>query len=333
MLTATTVYGAPDGYDALLLIRRAREHTGTILHIARNEQRMVRLSELLAFFAPDIEVLRFPAWDCLPYDRVSPNPAVVSERIATLSRLLDPPSSKDGLRILLTTVNAAVQRVPPRLVFLGESFDVRAGATLRPEKLVAYLESHGYGRADTVMEPGEYAVRGGIIDVFPSGEGDPVRLDFFGDTVESVRRFDPSTQRSTEKAEKFLLRPVSEVTLDAESVARFRTAWRELFSPAAATDPIYQAISDGRRYPGMEHWVPLFTTAWKRCWTTSIRRQSASTTSSKRRWRHGSKWWPIISKRVARRRAMGRSAIVRCRRIGCIWIAQDGTPCLPKYRR
>jgi len=258
VLTATTVYGAPDGYDALLLIRRAREHTGTILHIARNEQRMVRLSELLAFFAPDIEVLRFPAWDCLPYDRVSPNPAVVSERIATLSRLLDPPSSKDGLRILLTTVNAAVQRVPPRLVFLGESFDVRAGATLRPEKLVAYLESHGYGRADTVMEPGEYAVRGGIIDVFPSGEGDPVRLDFFGDTVESVRRFDPSTQRSTEKAEKFLLRPVSEVTLDAESVARFRTAWRELFSPAAATDPIYQAISDGRRYPGMEHWVPLF---------------------------------------------------------------------------
>ncbi len=216
---------------------------------------MVRLAEFLAFFTPEIEVLRFPAWDCLPYDRVSPNPAVVAERIATLSRLLDPPV---GLRIVLTTVNAAVQRVPPRLVFLGESFDVRAGDTLPPEKLVAYLESHGYARADTVMEPGEYAVRGGILDVYPSGEGDPVRLDFFGDTVETIRRFDPATQRSTEASAKFSLRPTSEVTLDHASVARFRTAWRELFSQAAATDPIYQAISDGRRYPGMEHWVPLF---------------------------------------------------------------------------
>ena len=108
------------------------------------------------------------------------------------------------------------------------------------------------------MEPGEYAVRGGILDVYPSGEWDPVRLDFFGDTLETIRRFDPATQRSTEPAERFSLRPTSEVTLDAASVARFRTAWRELFSQAAATDPIYQAISDGRRYPGMEHWVPLF---------------------------------------------------------------------------
>ena len=250
-----TIYGAPEGFDALLLARRAREHQGTLLHVARHEARMVRLGELLAFFAPEIEVLRFPAWDCLPYDRVSPNPAIVSERIATLSRLLDPPA---GLRIVLTTVNAALQRVPPQLVFLGESFDVSAGGTLKPERLIAYLESHGYGRADTVMEPGEYAVRGGILDVFPSGEGDPVRLDFFGDTVESVRRFDPATQRSTEKIECFSLRPVSEVTLDAPSVARFRTGWRDLFSQAAATDPIYQAISEGRRYPGMEHWVPLF---------------------------------------------------------------------------
>ena len=250
-----TIYGAPEGFDSLLLIRRAQEHQGTLLHIARDEARMTRLADLLAFFAPQIEVLRFPAWDCLPYDRVSPNPAIVSERIATLSRLLDPPA---GQRIVLTTVNAALQRVPPQLVFLGESFDVRTGGTLAPEGLTAYLESHGYGRADTVMEPGEYAVRGGILDVFPSGEGDPVRLDFFGDSVESIRRFDPATQRSTETIDGFSLRPVSEVTLDPASVARFRTAWRDLFSQAAATDPIYQAISEGRRYPGMEHWVPLF---------------------------------------------------------------------------
>ncbi len=254
-MTVATIYGAPEGFDALLLIRRAQEHQGTLLHIARDEARMTRLADLLAFFASQIEVLRFPAWDCLPYDRVSPNPAVVSERIATLSRLLEPPS---GQRIVLTTVNAAVQRVPPQLVFLGESLDIRAGQTLAPERLTAYLESHGYGRADTVMEPGEYAVRGGILDVFPSGEGDPVRLDFFGDSVESIRRFDPATQRSTEKADRFSLHPVSEVSLDPASVARFRTGWRDLFSQAAAADPIYQAISEGRRYPGMEHWVALF---------------------------------------------------------------------------
>ncbi len=254
-MSVASIYGAPEGFDALLLIRRAREHKGTLLHVARHDARMVRLAELLGFFAPDIEVLSFPAWDCLPYDRVSPNPAVISERINTLSRLLDPAR---GSRIVLTTVNAAVQRVPPQLVFFGESLDVKSGGTIKPEKLIAYLESHGYGRSDTVMEPGEYAVRGGIIDIFPSGEGDPVRLDFFGDTVESVRRFDPATQRSTEKTAAFALRPVSEVTLDAASVARFRTEWRELFSQAASSDPIYQAISEGRRYPGMEHWVPLF---------------------------------------------------------------------------
>ncbi len=254
-MTIAQIHGAPEGFDALLLIRRAAEHAGPLLHIARNEARMVRLAELLAFFAPQIEVLRFPAWDCLPYDRVSPNPAVVAERILTLTRLLEP---AQGPRIVLTTVNAAVQKVPPQIVFFGESLEGRTGATLRPEKLVAYLEQHGYGRADTVMEPGEYAMRGGIIDIFPSGESDPVRLDFFGDTVESIRRFDPSTQRSTEKAESFSLQPVSEVTLDPASIARFRTEWRELFGQAASADPIYEAISAGRRYPGMEHWVPLF---------------------------------------------------------------------------
>jgi transcription-repair coupling factor (superfamily II helicase) len=254
-VTIATIHGAPEGFDALLLIRRAEEHQGTLLHVARNEARMMRLSDLLAFFAPHIEVLRFPAWDCLPYDRVSPNPAVTSERIATLTRLLETNADR---RIVLTTVNAAVQKVPPQLVFFGETLEVRSGGTIRPEALIAYLDAHGYGRADTVMEPGEYAVRGGIIDVYPSGEGDPVRLDFFGDTVESVRRFDPSTQRSTESAPGLSLRPMSEVTLDPKSVARFRTGWRDLFGQAAAADPIYQAVSDGRRYPGMEHWVPLF---------------------------------------------------------------------------
>jgi transcription-repair coupling factor (superfamily II helicase) len=254
-MTPATIYGAPEGFDALLLTRRAAEHQGTLLHVARDDTRLSRLADLLAYFAPDLETLRFPAWDCLPYDRVSPNPAVVSERIATLSRLLEPAPAR---RIVLTTVNALVQRVPPCTMFAGASLTVAVNGVVPPEDLVSFLEAHGYGRADTVMEPGEYAVRGGIIDIFPSGAADPVRLDLFGDTVESIRRFDAASQRSTEKLEGFSLRPVSELSLDKESVARFRTAWRDLFGQAAARDPIYEAISEGRRAPGMEHWMPLF---------------------------------------------------------------------------
>jgi transcription-repair coupling factor (superfamily II helicase) len=254
-MPTATIYGAPEGYDALLLIRRAEEHKGALLHVARDDGRMARLADMLAFFMPGLEVLRFPAWDCLPYDRVSPNATTVSERIATLARLLEPASRP---RLVLTTVNALVQRVPPRVVFAGKTLAVKAGGTIKPEALSAFLQANGYNRTDTVMEPGEYAIRGGIFDVFPSGETDPLRLDFFGDAVESIRRFNATTQRSTEDASGFLLRPVSEVPLDAASVGRFRTGWREAFGQGAANDEIYKAISEGRRFPGMEHWTPLF---------------------------------------------------------------------------
>ncbi len=249
------VWGAPEGWDAFLLSRRRREHTGSIVHVCRDDTRMARLSEALTFAMPELEILRFPAWDCLPYDRVSPNPALVSERIATLAKLLEPPN---GPRIVLTTVNALVQRVPPRAVFAGASMTLTVNGAVQPEKLAAFLESNGYGRAGTVMEPGEYAMRGGIIDIYPAGEADPVRLDLFGDTIESIRSFDTTTQRSGRKRQEVSLRPVSEVPLDKDSIARFRTGWRDLFGPDAAKDPIYLSISDGRRHPGMEHWVPLF---------------------------------------------------------------------------
>lgn len=250
-----TVYGAPEGWDAVLLSRRLREHQGVLLHAARDDSRMAALAEHLAFFAPEVEILRFPAWDCLPYDRASPNAALVSERIATLAALLEPAS---GPRIVLTTVNALVQKVPPRHLFHGASLKLTTGGTVKSDQLARFLEGRGYGRANTVMEPGEFAIRGGIIDIFPAGHAEPVRIDTFGDTIESLRSFDPTSQRSGAPLASFSLRPVSEVFLDKESVARFRTAWRELFGPGAAEDPLYLSISDGRRHPGMEHWVRLF---------------------------------------------------------------------------
>jgi transcription-repair coupling factor (superfamily II helicase) len=251
---AVPVYGAPEGWDAFLLARRRAEAAGPVVHVTRDDARMARLAEALAFVQPEAEILRFPAWDCLPYDRVSPNPVLVAERVASLTRLLEKPARP---RIVLTTVNALVQRVPPCATFAGASLKLAINATVEPEKLAAFLEAHGYGRAGTVMEPGEYAMRGGIIDLFAAGEADPVRLDLFGDTIESIRVFDPATQRSGAKRGALTLRPVSEVPLDRDSIARFRSAWRELFEHGA-DDPLYQSISAGRRHPGMEHWVALF---------------------------------------------------------------------------
>ena len=258
-VSGTPVWGVPDGYDAVLLARRQTafggEHDGPLLHVARDDAGLARLADLLAFVRPQAEILRFPAWDCLPYDRVSPHPAIVSERVATLTRLLETATAP---RIVLTTVNALVQRVPPRSTFAGQSLSVKTGESLDVAFLVEVLVANGYNRTDTVMEPGEFATRGGIVDIFPSGEGEPVRLDLFGDEVENIRRFDPATQRSSGRLDTLVLRPVSEISLGPDSVSRFRTGWREHFGPGAANDPIYHSVSDGRRHPGVEHWMPLF---------------------------------------------------------------------------
>ena len=244
---------------------------------------MARLAEALAFVMPEAEVLRFPAWDCLPYDRVSPNPALVSERIATLARLLEKPT---GPRIVLTTVNALVQRVPPRAAFAGASLELRTNGTVQPEKLARFLEANGYGRAGTVMEPGEYAMRGGIIDIFPAGETDPVRLDLFGDTIESIRIFDPGTQRSADRRQRLTLRPVSEVPLDPDAISRFRSGWREHVRPAGGRGPDLPV--DLRRPAASRHGAlgaAVPRAAWRRCSTICRAPRSAWITRRTRCWR------------------------------------------------
>lgn len=249
------VHGAPEGQDALLLRARRVETPSPVLHVCRDDARMARLADALGFAMPEAEVLRFPAWDCLPYDRVSPNPEIVAERVATLAALGEAPARP---RLVLTTVNALVQKVPPRAAFAGAALALRRGGRVAVEHVTAFLEANGYGRTGTVMEPGEYARRGGILDLFPAGAAEPVRLDFFGDEIEAMRRFDPATQRSGQALDALVLRPVGEVLLDAASIERFRVNWREMFGGAAAEDPLYVSISAGRRHPGMEHWAGLF---------------------------------------------------------------------------
>jgi transcription-repair coupling factor (superfamily II helicase) len=251
-----TLFGAPEGHDAATIGALVRDGAAaTWLHVCRDDGRMARFAAALGFFHPGINTLTFPAWDCLPYDRVSPNGEIISRRIDTLTRLT---AGEAGPFIVLTTVNALVQRVPPRRLFNGRVLTLGKGGRIPLDRLQSFFRNNGYLRTDTVREPGEYAVRGGIVDLYPAGAAQPIRLDFFGDTLESLRSFDPLTQRSTGTLAEFVLRPVSEVLLDEAAIHRFRTRYREAFGAAGSDDPLYEAISAGRRQAGMEHWLPFF---------------------------------------------------------------------------
>jgi transcription-repair coupling factor (superfamily II helicase) len=253
--------GVPEGLDALLLGELARHGGGgrgaTILHVARDGTRLATLEEAIPFFAPDIEVLSFPAWDGVPYDRVAPNAETIAQRIATLAELAERAPDDAKPLVVLTTVNAIVQRVPPREFIANSSLRLQPGNSVTMQELIGRLEISGYARAGTVTDPGQYAVRGGILDLYPPG-GEPVRLDFFGDTLEQVRAFDPVTQRTAARRDLVQLLPMSELTLTPEVRSAFRQRYVELFGPVTGDDPLYEAISAGRQHQGMEHWLPLF---------------------------------------------------------------------------
>ena len=252
--------GVPEGLDALLLGELARQtpRGAPILHIARDANRLVTLEDALAFFAPDVTVLTFPAWDGVPYDRVAPNADTIARRIATLSELTHRETAGNtSSLIVLTTVNAVVQRVPPRAFIAASSMRLAAGNAVSMQELVERLEVSSYGRAGTVTDPGQYAVRGGILDLYPPG-AQPVRLDFFGDTLESIRAFDPETQRTAARLDSVELLPMSELVLTPDVRRAFRQRYVELVGPVTGDDPLYESISAGRQHQGMEHWLPLF---------------------------------------------------------------------------
>ncbi|MEL6912899.1 MAG: transcription-repair coupling factor [Pseudomonadota bacterium] len=248
-----TASGAPEGFDARLVLREAEG--GAVVHVARDDKRLEAMRAALAFFAPDMPVVIFPGWDCLPYDRVSPNADISATRMATLAALL---AGMPERFVLLTTLNAATQRVPARGVLREAAFSARVGGRVDEEALRKFLVRMGFTQAPTVMEPGDYAIRGGIIDIFAPGQGGPVRLDLFGDVLDGARRFDPATQRTTEKLDAVELAPVSEVILDEAAVTRFRQNYRLEFGAAGTDDPLYEAVSAGRKHQGFEHWLPFF---------------------------------------------------------------------------
>ncbi|MFY2824981.1 transcription-repair coupling factor [Ruegeria sp. MALMAid1280] len=250
-----TVGGAPEGFDAQLVLNEIARSGGPVCHVARDDKRMEAMRAALAFFAPDMPVLVFPGWDCLPYDRVSPNADIAAARVATLAALVHQMPDRF---VLLTTLNAATQRVPARDVLREAAFTARVDHRVDETALRNFLVRMGFTQSPTVMEPGDYAIRGGIIDIFPPGESGPVRLDLFGDVLDGARRFDPVSQRTTEKLEVVELAPVSEVILDEAAITRFRQNYRIEFGAAGTDDPLYEAVSAGRKHQGIEHWLPFF---------------------------------------------------------------------------
>ncbi len=247
--------GVPEGYDGVVLGQLV-ETGKTVLFVARDDRRMAAVQDSLRFFANSVEVIDFPAWDCLPYDRVSPKSDIVAARIDVLTKLVE--AAPNQPRIILTTVAALLQRVPARRIFEGANRSFGKGGATSRDSLLEFLQLNGYGRSETVMEPGEYAIRGGIIDLFPPGFEEPLRLDFFGDDLDGIRTFEPFSQRTTGETQSFTLKPVNEISLDDEAISRFRTAYRALFGAVSSEDPLYEAISEGHTQAGMEHWLPLF---------------------------------------------------------------------------
>ncbi|WP_370162840.1 transcription-repair coupling factor [Limimaricola soesokkakensis] len=250
-----TVSGAPEGYDATLVLKEAEKAGGPVIHVARDDKRMAAMRAALEFYAPDMPVITFPAWDCLPYDRVSPAAEISAARMAVLAGLLHRGPKRF---VLLTTLNAATQRVPARATLKDAAFTAHVGDRIDEAALRAFLVRMGFTQSPTVTEPGDYAIRGGIIDIYAPGQGGPVRLDMFGDVLDGARRFDPATQRTTEKLDRVELAPVSEVILDEEAITRFRQSYRIEFGAAGTDDPLYEAVSAGRKQAGMEHWLGFF---------------------------------------------------------------------------
>ena len=251
-----TIAAAPEGHDARLVALTTAAAGRDHLHIARDDRRMAQFAEVARFFVPGLEVIELPAWDCLPYDRVSPNPEISARRLTALTHLARPGAG--GPRLAVTTVNAALQRVPARGPLAAAVFAFEPGQAIDRPALTRFLDRCGYVRAGTVLEPGEFAVRGGLIDIFPAGAEHPVRLDLFGDEIESIRTFDALSQRTLAKTAGIELIPVSEVALDEAAIGRFQARYRELFGIVTGEDPLFEAVGEGRRHAGMEHWLPLF---------------------------------------------------------------------------
>ncbi|MGO1158114.1 transcription-repair coupling factor [Acinetobacter lwoffii] len=237
---------------ALLLKEIVQQQSRLFIVIARNNQHLGQLESELEFYG--IKPTIFPDWEILPYDRLSPHQDIVSERLAILSNM-----PKTG--VLLLSASTLAQRVAPTSWILGEHFDIHVGQKFDLEEQKKKLIQAGYHLVDTVYDPGEFAVRGSIMDIYASGQEAPIRIDLFDDEIESLKFFDSETQRTTESLQQFTVLPAQEFPLK-EGRATFRDRYAEFFPTAnPKKNPIYQDVMDGIVSPGIEFYLPLFFSA------------------------------------------------------------------------
>lgn len=242
--------GQLQGSAAALLFKEiSKQHQQLFILVARNSQHLAQLESELEFYG--LKPTIFPDWEILPYDRLSPHQDIVSERLAILSNM-----PQQG--VLLVSASTLAQRVAPTSWVLGEHFDIQVGQKFDIEKQKLRLIQAGYHLVDTVYDHGEFAVRGSIMDIFASGQNSPIRIDLFDDEIESLKFFDPETQRTTQNLEKFSVLPAKEFPLK-EARSLFRDRYAESFPTAnPKKNPIYQDVLEGIASPGIEFYLPLF---------------------------------------------------------------------------
>ena len=246
------LYGSALG---LALQQVAKSKRGFLLVITPDSQSANRVTEELSFYRneEEIAILNFPSWETLPYDRFSPHQDIISERIQTLYRL---PRLKQG--ILVVPIATLMQRLPPRSFIESNTLICKVGDQLNLETMRASLEQYGYQCVSQVMEHGEFAVRGSLLDLYPSGSKVPYRIELFDDEIESIREFDPESQRSSHKIDLIEMLPAREFPLNKDDISLFRQNFREQFSGAAQDNPIYRDVSQGVPPAGIEFYLPLF---------------------------------------------------------------------------
>ena len=243
-----------EGARALALAEAVAVDSRPWICVAADARELERLALELRFFGgPELQILTLPDWEILPYDQFSPHPDIVSQRLATLARL-----SEFRRGILLLTAESLLTRLPPVSYVSARSFALQRGAALAIEPLRRRLAEVGYASVSQVSGPGEFALRGSLFDVWPMGTELPVRIDLLDDRIDSLRRFDPETQRSLASIDALALLPARELPLDAESVREFRRRFRLRFTGDVARLSIYRGVSEGLAPPGIEFYLPLF---------------------------------------------------------------------------
>ena len=246
-MTTQPLSGIAQGFEAFVL----KDTAHPIIYIAPSEDRARYLVQQLTIVAPKKKCQWLPAWDCLPYDRIGPSQDIMNHRTTTLSAVLT-----GDVDILVVSALGLLNRLPPQSSLENRGVTLTPGQDISMSALVEILMQGGYLRVDMVREAGEFAIRGDILDVFPATSDNPIRLDFFWDTLERIRQFDALSQTTTGTLDEIMVSPSHDLALTSGQITNFRVKYRNLFGAKAT--PLYEAISQGRRYAGMEHWLALF---------------------------------------------------------------------------